>query len=358
MQTRLEQLMQKLPASIDCAIITSDVNRRYFTGMRSSAGTVLAFRDAAYLIIDFRYIEKARACVKDCQVMEQSNLYQQITALLEQHQAKRMAVEAETMTIQAFASLKQQVGNLVELDCSDVLSDAISHCRRIKSEQELQKMRAAQQLAETALEQVLQWLHPGVTERDIQLKLDFAMLQLGAEDLSFPTIALTGTKTSMPHGVPEESVVVQPGSFVLMDFGAVVDGYHSDMTRTVCVGAPTETMRQVYNVVLKAQKAALQAVHAGITGKELDAVARTILTDAGYGAQFGHALGHSVGLEIHEQPNASPSSQAVFQDGTIITVEPGVYLPGQFGVRIEDFVVVRESSCENLTKAPKELICL
>ena len=117
-------------------------------------------------------------------------------------------------------------------------------------------------------------------------------------------------------------------------------------------------MRQVYNVVLKAQKAALQAVHAGITGKELDAVARTILTDAGYGAQFGHALGHSVGLEIHEQPNASPSSQAVFQDGTIITVEPGVYLPGQFGVRIEDFVVVRESGCENLTKAPKELICL
>ena len=161
----------------------------------------------------------------------------------------------------------------------------------------------------------------------------------------------------MPHGVPSDATV-QVGDFVLMDFGAVVNGYHSDMTRTVCVGQPTEKMRTVYNVVQYAQKAALQAAKAGMTGKALDAIARDIITEAGYGKQFGHSLGHGVGMEHHGAPNAAPSASTVLQAGNIVTIEPGIYLPGEFGVRIEDFVAITEDGCQNLTAFTPELICV
>lgn len=175
--------------------------------------------------------------------------------------------------------------------------------------------------------------------------------------MSFPTIALTGARTSMPHGVPSDTAV-QAGDFVLMDFGAVVNGYHSDMTRTVCVGKPTEKMKTVYGIVQHAQAAALKAAKAGMTGKALDAIARDIITEAGYGKQFGHSLGHGVGMEIHEAPNAAPSANTVLQAGNIVTIEPGIYLPGEFGVRIEDFVEITENSCRNLTAFTPELICV
>ncbi|MGN0630421.1 MAG: M24 family metallopeptidase, partial [Ruminococcus sp.] len=194
--------------------------------------------------------------------------------------------------------------------------------------------------------------------RDIQLELDFKMQRLGAEELSFPTIALTGTSTSMPHGVPSADRKVQKGDFVLMDYGAVVDGYHSDMTRTVAVGKTSEEMERVYNIVLEGQEKALRAARAGITGQQLDAVAREHIAKAGYGENFGHSLGHGVGMEIHEYPNASPKAKQPLCSGNIVTVEPGIYLPGKFGVRIEDFVLITENGCENLTHAPKNMIIL
>jgi Xaa-Pro aminopeptidase len=184
------------------------------------------------------------------------------------------------------------------------------------------------------------------------------MKRLGAEDLSFETIALSGANTSMPHGVPSDKRV-KKGEFILMDFGATVDGYHSDMTRTVALGQPSEKMREVYEVVLEAQVTAINACRAGITGYELDNIAREIIRKAGYGEYFGHSLGHGVGLEIHEFPNASPSQKdTVFEENNIVTVEPGIYLPGEFGVRIEDFVAVKQDGCYDLTRAEKKLVIL
>ena len=265
--TRMEQLMQRLPEGIDCAWISADVNRRYFTGMASSAGNVICFRDGAYLLIDFRYIEKARACVKDCQVIELENLSVQVENLLQQHHATTIAVESAEMTLQQFSNLQKRFSHQYTWDTSNVLSDAIKECRMVKTPDEIEQIQAAQRIAEAALQNVIDWLHVGVTEREIQRKLDFTMLELGAEAMSFPTIALTGARTSMPHGVPSDAAV-QAGDFVLMDFGAMVNGYHSDMTRTVCVGTPTEKMKSVYEVVRQAQAAALQAARAGITGKK------------------------------------------------------------------------------------------
>ncbi len=357
MNHRMEKLMERLPDEIDCAWIASDINRRYFTGMKSSAGTLLCFRDAAYLIIDFRYIEKARRTVQGCEVILQENLYNQAKELMRRHGAHVMAVESMEMTLSAYSQLEERLEGCVELDTSGALSKAVYACRMRKEAQEIAHIRAAQQLAEEAFQQVLDFIRPGVTEREIQLELDFTMMRLGAEELSFSTIALTGAATSMPHGVPSSNVV-QKGDFVLMDYGAVLDGYHSDMTRTVAVGQPDAEMEKVYGIVLEAQKKCLAAVRNGMTGQQLDAIARTHIAEAGYGAHFGHSLGHGVGLEIHEYPNAAPTSGATLRTGHVITVEPGIYLPGQFGVRIEDFVVVTENGCENLTHAPKELIIL
>lgn len=357
-EQRFSALMHHLPASVDAALIQSDVNRRYFTGMQSSAGTVLCFRDAAYLLIDFRYIEKARQCVKNCTVVELHDLYGQIQKLLKQHHAKRLAVESMAMTLHAFSDLMHHLERTVEFDKSDALSRAISDCRTVKSEDEIEKIRRAQRIAELAFEDILTFIQPGVSERDIMLRLNQTMMEHGSDGESFPTIALTGAATSMPHGVPMADRLVHKGDFVLMDYGATYDGYHSDMTRTVCVGKPSEKMQQVYDTVLEAQKQALFVAKSGITGRVLDKAGREVIEAAGFGDHFGHSLGHGVGLEIHELPNASPGSKAVLVPGNVVTVEPGIYLPGEFGVRIEDFVVIREGGCENLTLAPKHLIVL
>lgn len=354
--SKFEKLMQVLPEGIDAAIITDDINRRYFTGMKSSAGTVLVFRDKAYLIIDFRYIEKATKTVKDAEVVLQGRLYDQINELLEKHGAKTLAIESATMTVASLNLLKARI-TAAEVVASDELSQAITQLRIVKTQDEIDKIIKAQRIAEAAFEDVLNFIRPGVTEREIGLRLDYYMLSHGAEALSFDTIALTGANTSLPHGVPGETVV-ENGMFVLMDYGAMYDGYHSDMTRTVCVGKPTEKMELVYNTVLKAQLDALSAIKAGVVGKDIDKIARDVITNAGYGDKFGHSLGHGVGVEIHEAPNAAPSSEHIFKENMIVTVEPGIYLPDEFGVRIEDFVVIKENGCENMTLAKKSLISL
>ncbi len=354
--SKFEKLMQVLPEGIDAAIITDDINRRYFTGMKSSAGTVLVFRDKAYLIIDFRYIEKATKTVKDAEVILQGRLYDQINELLEKHGAKTLAIESATMTVASLNLLKARI-TVAEVVASDELSSAITQLRIVKTQDEIDKIIKAQRIAEAAFEDVLNFIRPGVTEREIGLRLDYYMLSHGAEALSFDTIALTGANTSLPHGVPGETVV-ENGMFVLMDYGAMYEGYHSDMTRTVCVGKPTEKMELVYNTVLKAQLDALDAIKAGVIGKDIDKIARDVITNAGYGDKFGHSLGHGVGVEIHEAPNAAPSSEHIFKENMIVTVEPGIYLPDEFGVRIEDFVVIKENGCENMTLAKKSLISL
>ncbi len=354
--SKFERLFNAMPDGIDCALITADVNRRYFTGMKSSAGVILVFKDKAYLIIDFRYIEVARNTVKDAEVIMQEKLFDQINELIEKHGAKTLAIESATLTVAELNMYKERI-NGAEIVSSSALSDAVTELRIVKDESEIEKIIRAQRIAEAAFEDVLNFIKPGVTEREIGLHLDYFMLQHGAEALSFDTIALTGANTSRPHGVPGDTVV-ENGSFVLMDYGAMYDGYHSDMTRTVCVGNPTEKMEQIYNIVLNSQLAAIDKVKSGVSGAELDKVARDIITDAGYGKEFGHSLGHGVGMEIHEAPNASYLSKHILKENMIVTVEPGIYLPDEFGVRIEDFVVVKDTGCYNMTLAEKSLIIL
>lgn len=353
--SRLERLFEGYNGA-DCAVITSDVNRRYFTGMKSSAGTVVAFPDKAYLLIDFRYIEKARATVMDAEVIEQKRLYPQINELLERHGAKSFAIESETMTVRELNTYRLFFPKMT-IDDSDALSNAISAMRSVKNADELECIRKAQKIAEDALTELLPQIRPGATERGLALELNRLMFEKGAEDLSFETIVLSGTNTSMPHGVPSDKVI-ENGEFVLMDFGAVWNGYHSDMTRTVCVGEPSDEMRKVYDIVLEAQLAGIEAAKAGIMGCELDKVSRDIIEAAGYGECFGHSLGHGVGLEIHERPNASPNYRIALSEGAVVTVEPGIYIAGKFGVRIEDFVVLNNEGCENLTNFEKNLISL
>lgn len=353
---RFERLFELLPDNVESVLITSDINRRYFTGMKSSAGTVLAFRNKAYLLIDFRYIEKARETVKTAEVIETKELYKEISALLRQEGVKNLAIEAMDVTVSRLNVMKKRL-KCVDIIETDVLSNSINKLRMIKDEEEMEYIRKAQEIAESAFDDILGFIKEGVTEREIALELNRLMLEKGAEGISFDTIALAGENTSMPHGVPSDKKV-KKGEFVLMDFGAVYNGYHSDMTRTVCVGTPDEEMEKIYNIVLTAQEKAIAAAKAGISGKELDGIARRHICDAGYGEYFGHSLGHGVGLEIHEQPNAAPSYEKNLEKGTVITIEPGIYIAGKFGVRIEDFVILTENGCINLTKSAKNIISL
>lgn len=356
-KNRLEKLCTALPEGV-CGIIGDDINRRYFTGMKSSAGTVAVFKEAAYLIIDFRYIEKARETVTGCEVIEQKKLYEQLRELILKHSAKEIWAERDKVTLSAFESLKKGLegcGGVVTEGGN--LSEIIGKMRRIKSPDEIEAITAAQRIAEKAFENILNFIKPGVTEREIALELNNYMYRNGAEDISFETIALCGENTSMPHGVPSDRQV-RSGELVLMDFGAVCEGYHSDMTRTVALGEPTGEMEQVYGIVLAAQNMALKAARQGITGKELDGIARGYIAEQGYGEAFGHGLGHCVGLEIHEPPAANTRDDTPLEENMVITIEPGIYLPKKFGVRIEDFVAITPNSCNNLTNAPKNLIKL
>ncbi|MDE5885581.1 MAG: aminopeptidase P family protein [Oscillospiraceae bacterium] len=357
MRTRLENLRKLMADQADCALIINPINRRYFTGMKSSAGYLLVFPEDACFITDSRYIERSREVIRHCGVLAQErDLYAQIRNILNQHNAQTIAVESHDMTLKQYHKMQEKLPDFEILGDSS-LSRAIYALRTVKSTEEMQKIKAAQALAEQALQDLLKHLHAGMTEREVALELDFHMRKNGAEDLSFETIALTGAHSSMPHGVPDDRII-QENSFVLMDFGAVVDGYHSDMTRTVCVGQPSQEMQEVYEIVRHAQDAAKAAARPGISGKALDAVARDLITQAGYGGQFGHSLGHGVGLEIHEYPVASMADSKILEPGNVVTIEPGIYLPGKFGVRIEDFVYITKNSCENLTNLTNTLVCV
>ncbi|MCM1507048.1 MAG: aminopeptidase P family protein [Ruminococcus flavefaciens] len=351
---RFQRLFEHI--TTDCALITSDVNRRYFTGMKSSAGIVVAFPEKLYLLIDFRYIEKARAVVKNAEVIEFTSAGRQVAELLKKHNARTMSIESETMTVKTLNSYRHFLKD-VTIDDSDSLSNAINRLRAVKDDEEISCIRKAQEIAEKSLDELMPFIRAGKTEREVALELNRLMFENGAEDLSFDTIVLSGSNTSMPHGVPSDKKI-QQGEFVLMDFGAVWNGYHSDMTRTVCIGEPTEEMKKVYNIVLEAQLKAIEYARAGITGSTLDKVARDIIEKAGYGDNFGHSLGHGVGLEIHEKPNASPNYNVALEKNSVVTVEPGIYIAGKFGVRIEDFVILTENGCDNLTKYAKNIISL
>ena len=355
-EQRLQRLRQELPAQADAALIVSDVNRRYYTGMASSAGTLLVARGGAELVIDFRYIEKAKAVAKGCNVILQQSLFKQIRAFAESYGIKTLAVETQHMTVSEFEGWKEALPGVTLLS-SKLLDDLILSHRSVKSAGELAVMRRAQAITDRSFSELLNFIRAGRTEREVASELEYLMRKFGGDGLAFDTIAVSGQNSSMPHGVPTEKPL-EPGDFLTLDFGAIKDGYCSDMTRTVAIGHVSDEQKKVYETVLKAQQKAFEVIKAGASCRMVDSAARSLIEDAGYKGCFGHALGHSLGLEIHEEPRFSPLTEAVAAVGNVLSVEPGIYLEGRFGVRIEDVVTVAEDGFENLTHSPKQLIIL
>lgn len=354
MNGRIEQFAASLPGELDGALICSDVSRAYLTGMRSSAGTLLVLRDEAYFIIDFRYIEKARKTVKGCQVLLQEKLYDQLNEILRRHNVRRLGTESAYMTLEEYLTFQERLK--AELTMDKAVSRVLTDLRMCKSPEELDCIRAAQKITDDAFAHILDYIRPGLPERDVARELrDFADRR-GSEGPSFDYIVVSGTNSSMPHGVPSEKPL-EAGDFVTMDFGCVIGGYCSDMTRTVAIGHCGDEMRQVYETVLRAQKAAIRLTAPGVCCKAVDAAARDLINGA-YEGCFGHGTGHAVGLEIHEQPAFNTRDETICRPGMVMTVEPGIYLEGRFGVRIEDMVLVTKNGCEDLTNSPKELIVL
>ncbi len=352
----INELKKILKSPQEGIIISSPENRRYFTGFPSSDGFLLITESRAVFFTDSRYIEAAEQSIKNCETRLLTRVSAEIKAFLSEIGITRLLSERERLTVSQLSALKSVLDG-IKIAPSVALENKINALREIKTQGEKEKILKAQSIAEGAFRHILGFIKPNITEKEIALELDFYMLSHGAEALSFETIAVTGKKTSMPHGVPDRTKV-KIGDFVTMDFGAVYEGYHSDMTRTVAVGKASSEQRKVYETVLTAQAEALKILKKGISCAEADKAARDIITAAGYGDFFGHGTGHGVGIEIHENPSLSPRSGQKLKAGNIVTVEPGIYIPGKFGVRIEDMAYITSDGCENLTSAPKELIIL
>lgn len=354
--SRFKKIAAKLAAyEIDGMLVLSPAGRLYATGFPSSAGAALITKEESYFITDSRYIEAAGKAISGGIVLENTR-EKSISFLVEEavqrHGIKRLGFEEDFLTVTLHGQLTSK------LSCELVPAAALlTELRAVKEPWEIEQMVKAQRIAEGALAEVLNFIRVGRTEKEIAAFLQYQMLLLGAEKMSFEPIVVSGANSSLPHGVPTDKKV-ESGDFITMDFGCVYNGYCSDMTRTVAVGSVTGEMDKVYHTVLEAQKAGIAAAKAGVRGCDMHNAAAKVIEDAGYGAYFGHGFGHSLGVEIHESPNASPACTTLLPAGAVLSAEPGIYLPGRFGVRIEDVIVLKEGGCDDLMLAPKELIIL
>ncbi len=338
--------------SLDALLLTDPISIRYASGFYTEGAAVIS-KAGAWLITDSRYIEAAQNTVADMDVLcvsRERPLSEILRELLSG--AADTGAEDTRMSHAQWRAWEDDLGRTL-LPAGSILADL----RACKDEAEIELAAAAQWIAEKALDEVLGLIRPGLTEKQVAAELVYRMYKYGGEANAFDPIVVTGAKTSMPHGVPGDAAI-RAGDFVTMDFGTVYGGYCSDMTRTVAVGGATDEMKRVYNVVLDAQLAGIEAAHAGVPGSAIDGAARAVIEEAGFGAYFGHGFGHSLGLEIHEAPNANPSNDAPMPLGAFISAEPGIYIPGRFGVRIEDTMWLREDRAEVITRAPKNLIIL
>ena len=356
-ERRLEELRQRTASFCDGLIIRSSVNRRYFTGFLSSAGTLVVDRAGAFLIVDSRYIEAARQKVCCYDVLEERDLPHQLKGLLQDHAVSEAAFDSAAVPFDEALWLEEIIAP-VRLIKDRRAGREILEMRKRKSPEELECLRQAQAITDEAFLACLNHIRSGVSEMDLRIFLGAELARRGSEKRNFSMIFTSGARTSLPHGDPAIHII-QDGDFVMMDMGAAVDGYSADMTRTVAVGHVTEEQRQVYETVLNAQILALNRICPAAACCEIDRLAREYIKSSPYGnGTFGHGLGHSLGLEIHEDPRFSPASREILAPGMVMTVEPGIYLTGRFGVRIEDMVVVTEQGMENLTHSPKELLIL
>lgn len=336
-------------------LLSGNPNRLYGTGSPVDESLAVVYHDGLSFFTDSRYIEAARRDMPDFDV-QMTDRSRPATALLkavlEEKQITSLGIEEDMMTVAEYKKLEDTLG--VELF---FVQDKLNACRDAKEDWELERMEKAQEITDLTFAIMCEFIEPGMTEKEVEAELIATLYRNGADGLAFPPIVVSGPNSSMPHGVAGHRKI-QAGDFLTMDFGAKYQGYCADMTRTVAIGYATEEMRKVYDTVLQAQLAGIAATRAGVCGCEVDAAARKVIADAGYGAYFGHGYGHGLGIQVHETPNCNPGGKTPLPVGAVCSAEPGIYLPGKFGVRIEDVVVVTENGCRDITKSPKELIIL
>ncbi len=352
--SRLDTIKNKLPEATGL-IVTSEINQRWLTGFEYSDGFCLVTPKKSYLITDFRYIEAAKneADAGFETVMPEGGMIAFMAEKLAENGCERAMIEEATLAVSVFERFKSDLGVQLISGGSSLCDDL----RRFKDSDEIERIKAAQAITDAAFSHILGFITPDRTEVEVALELEFFMRSHGAESVAFQTIAVSGSASSMPHGVPRP-VKLERG-FLTMDFGARYRGYCSDMTRTVVIGRADDEEKRLYNTVLTAQLAALEAFESGERERyKLDKIARDIIDDAGYKGCFGHSLGHGVGMYIHEAPGLSQKAPAgaLLQTGDVVTFEPGIYISGQYGCRIEDMATVTETGTYNFTKSPKELI--
>lgn len=352
---KLFDLMRKLPPDIDCGVISSSINIKYFTRFSLTDGVLVVTHSDAYLLTDFRYYEMAKSVIKDISVICFKDLNAELANIFEVNGFSSVAIESSYVAVKTLENYKKRFKDITFIT-NDRFDDIILDLRMVKTDYEIKKIEHAQEVTEAAFNSVLNFISEGKTELDIARNLNTFILN-NSEGLSFDTIVVSGSNSSLPHGVPSYKPI-QKGDLITMDFGAIVDGYHSDMTRTVCVGELSSEKEEIYNIVLSGQKLALNSVKEGIRCSDVDRLVRDYFKKFGFDSEFGHSLGHGVGLDIHERPFLSSRGNIELKKGMVVTIEPGIYLSGRFGVRIEDMILITENGYKNFTKCSKELICI
>ena len=351
----LDKYLSILNENVDGLLLTSRYSRHYGAEYDIAEGVAIVTKAGCRYFTDSRYIEAAQNGIRGFEVLEMNreNPYAKLlNDAIRDFGVQTLGFEEDYLTVAELQYYEQNLSAKLT-----AYNEKIHSFRGAKEEWELERMRKAQDIADKAFSEVLTRIQAGMTEKQLQAEIIYCLLKNGADGPSFSPIVVSGPNTSLPHGVAGDRVI-QAGDFVTMDFGALYQGYCSDMTRTVAIGYATEEMEKIYNTVLQAQLAGIAASKAGVIGKTVDNAARKVIEDAGYGQYFGHGYGHSVGLEIHEKPNCGRYSEDIMVENCVASAEPGIYIPGKFGVRIEDCLIYKADGTENITHSPKNLIII
>ncbi|WP_446899349.1 M24 family metallopeptidase [Clostridium sp. LBM24168] len=350
---KLRESMEK--KKLDGVLLIGDPNRNYLSGFTGNESYSLITQSKAFFITDSRFTEQAQQQVKDYEILEYSksgSFVDFLSELIKKNGVKRLGFEENIVTYNNYNLYNSN------LNCEFIpMEGIVENIRIIKDDEELDLIKSAAEIADKAFSHIVDYIKEGMTEREIGLELEFYMKKSGASSLSFPSIIASGQRSSLPHGEATDKVV-KKGEFLTLDFGCVYKEYCSDMTRTLVIGKPSAKMVEIYNIVLKAQELALKEYKSGVSSASVDAIARNYITENGYGKNFGHSLGHGVGREIHESPIIGYRDNINLKEKMVVTDEPGIYIPGFGGVRIEDLLMVTKNGGEALSKSPKELICI
>jgi Xaa-Pro aminopeptidase len=338
---------------LDGILITSMYNRRYVSDFTGTAGVVLIGLEKALFITDFRYVEQAsKQCIGYEIIQHKGTIPDEVARQVENLGIKKLGFEQDYVTFSEYKSFEEAINaEFVPV------SNLIENLRLIKTESEIKILKEAAEIADAAFEHILTFIRPGISELQVSNELEFFMRKAGATSSSFDTIVASGYRSALPHGVATDKLI-EKGELVTLDFGAYYNGYVSDITRTIAVGNPDAKLKEIYSIVFEAQARGVAGIKPGMSGKEADALTRDYITEKGYGEYFGHSTGHGIGLEVHEGPALSIRSNIILEPGMVVTVEPGIYLPGVGGVRIEDDTLITKDLNETLTHSTKELIIL